>query len=35
VGYRRLWENRLDRVELDRVERVLSAAESALVEDVK
>ena len=33
VSYRRIWENRLDRQELDRVERVLIARESAHVED--
>jgi hypothetical protein len=32
VSVRRFWENRADRDELDRVERVVSAHESALVE---
>ena len=35
VGYRRLWENRLDREELDRVERVLSLHEDVRTEGGK
>jgi hypothetical protein len=33
VSYRRVFENRLDREELDRVERILVAHESAIVGD--
>ncbi len=33
VSYRRIWENRLDREESNRVERVLTAHENSVVED--